>query len=121
MAREHAIVCIICPLACRVMVTTNDAGGVLSVANYRCKEGKEYAIAEQTFPARVLTTTVMTIGAVRPLLPVRSSKPLPKAKLLDAMRALSKVRVTAPVRMGQVISANIANTGVDIISTDELK
>ena len=120
MAKETELICIMCPLACRVLVSADDDGHILDVVHHQCKEGREYAIAEYRFPARVLTTTLLTAGALRPLLPVRSSKPIPKTRLMEVMYSLSKIRIESPVKMGQVIVPNIAGTGADMISTDEL-
>jgi len=120
MAKETELICIMCPLACRVVVTADDAGNIVDVAHHECKEGREYAMAEYKFPARVLTTTLLTTGASRPLLPVRSHKAIPKTRLMEVMVSLSEIRIKPPVRMGQVIVPNTAGTGVDMVSTDEL-
>jgi CxxC motif-containing protein len=120
MANETELICIMCPLACRVMVTIDDEGNVTGVANNLCKEGEKYAIAEYKFPGRVLTTTLLTTSAARPLLPARSSKPIPKTLLMDAMRSLSQIKVNPPVKMAQVVALNVANTGVDMVATDEM-
>jgi CxxC motif-containing protein len=120
MAKETELICIMCPLACRVTVTIDDEGNVTGVTNNLCKEGEKYAIAEYKFPGRVLTTTLLTTGASQPLLPARSSKPIPKTRLVDAMYSLSKIRVKPPVKMAQVVASDVAGTGVDMISTDAL-
>ena len=120
MPKEMEIICIICPLACPVKVTVDDRGKVLDVANYMCKEGKEYAVAECKFPGRILTATIVSEGSNRALLPVRSNKPIPKGLLMDSMRSLSQVTVKPPIKMGQVIVSNILGTGADLIATDEL-
>jgi CxxC motif-containing protein len=120
MPKKREIICVVCPLACCVTVSIDDEGNVLKVTNNQCKEGKEYAVNECKFPGRVLTTAVLTESSVRKLLPVRSSKLIPKERLMDCAHFLSKVKVKPPVKMGQIISRNILNTGVDVISTDEL-
>lgn len=114
------IICIMCPLACHVVVTGNDAGNILGVANHRCEEGRKYAIAEYRLPARVLTTTILTEAASQPLLPVRSSKAIPKTRLMEVMHFLSKIRVKHPVEMGQEIVPDILGTGADIVATGTL-
>lgn len=121
MAKETEIICIMCPLACRVTVTIDDDGTITGAANYLCKEGEKYAIAECKFPGRILTTTILTEGSPRKLLPVRTSKPVPKERLMEVMRFLSRIKVKPPVKMRQVIVPNIKNTGVDLVSTDELQ
>ena len=120
MTKEMEIICIMCPLACPVKVTVDDRGNALDVANNQCKEGKSYAVAECKFPGRVLTATVIAEGSHRALLPVRSNKPIPKERLMECMKSLSKTRVKPPIKMGQVIVADILGTGADLIATDEL-
>jgi CxxC motif-containing protein len=39
---------------------------------------------------------------------------------MEVMHLLSKVTVKPPIKMAQVIVPNIAGTGVDMVSTDEL-
>jgi CxxC motif-containing protein len=118
--KKTELICIMCPLACHVVVSADGEGNILEVAHHQCKEGKKYAVAEYRFPARVLTTTLLTEGSSRPLLPVRSSKAIPKMRLMEVMSSLGKVRIRPPVKMAQVVVQNIAATDVDIVSTDEL-
>jgi CxxC motif-containing protein len=120
MPKESEIICVVCPLACRVEVSIDDEGNVLKVTDNQCKEGKEYAISECKFPGRVLTTTVLTERSGCKLLPVRSNKLIPKNRLRECAHFLADVRVKPPVKIGQIIVTNIAGTGVDILSTDEL-
>ena len=120
MAKETKIICIMCPLACRVTVTIDDEGNVIGAADYLCKEGEKYAIAECKFPGRILTTTVLTEGSSHKLLPVRTGKPVPKKHLMKVMYSLSQIKVKPHIKMGQIIVSDIGKTGVDVISTDEL-
>ena len=120
MPKEEQIICIRCPLACLVTVTVGDGGNVLGVANNLCKEGKKYAADECEFPGRILTTTVLTEGSLHKLLPARTSQPIPKERLMEAMRSLSEIKVKPPIRTGQIIVPNIIGTGADLVSTDEL-
>jgi CxxC motif-containing protein len=121
MAKETEIICIMCPLACRVTVTIDDEGTITGVANFLCKEGQKYAMAECKFPGRILTTTVLTEGSLRKLLPVRTDRPVPKERLMESMRSLSEIKVKPPIKMGQIIVSNIIGTGVDLVATDELQ
>ena len=121
MAKETEIICIMCPLACRVTVTIDDEDTIIGATNYLCKEGEKYAIAEYKFPGRILTTTILTEDSSRKLLPVRTSRPVPKERLMEVMYFLSQIKVKPPVKMGQVILPNIRKTGVDLVSTDELQ
>ena len=113
---EKNIICTVCPRGCHVKVTLNGTE-VTDVADYGCKRGKEYATAEATHPVRILTTTVKIAGNRYNLLPVRSNAPVPKELQMECMKAIKAVAVTAPVNAGDVVLANICNTGVDIVAT----
>ena len=116
---KKEIICTVCPRGCHVKVTLN-GNEVTEVADYGCKRGKEYAAAEATHPVRILTTTVKIAGAAYNLLPVRSNAPVPKELQFACMEAIKTVCVTAPVKTGDVVLANICNTGVDIVATKDL-
>jgi CxxC motif-containing protein len=120
MAQKNDIICIMCPLACRITLTVDAKGEIIDVANYSCKQGKKYAIAECKFPGRILTTTVLTEGSVQRLLPVRTNKSVPKDSLMEVMRLLSQIKVKPPVRMKEVIVSDVDKTGVAVVSTEEL-
>ncbi|WP_305767196.1 DUF1667 domain-containing protein [Candidatus Epulonipiscium viviparus] len=107
-------ICIVCPLSCDLTLT--DTAGELSVAGNTCKRGETYAKNEYTNPVRMLTTTVAIKNSTHPLLPVISSAALPKNQLRKCLDILYKLKLTAPVKEGDLIVKNIADTGVDIIS-----
>lgn len=118
---EKEVICIVCPLGCRINAVVDDATGELkSILGNECHEGVSYAKKEVTSPERVLTTTVITEGSSQPLLPVRSNKPLPKGKLKEVMRELAYVKVKPPLKIGEAAAKNILNTKVDIIATRSL-
>ena len=118
--KEQDIICINCPLGCRVTLTINDSGEVVSVAGNECKKGEKYVVDEFKSPVRVLTATVLTEGSAQVLLPVRTSKPVGKNMLAKCMNALGSIKVKPPVKIGEVVITNIAGTGVNLVSTDEL-
>lgn len=114
--------CIGCPLGCRLEVDEDGAEHtVLAVRGFGCRRGKEYAIQEHTAPQRIVTTTVAITGGLWPRLPVRSSRPVPKALVRAICRQLAGVQVQAPVALGQVIVADVAaeemGAGCDIVAT----
>ena len=69
-------------------------------------------------PTRSLATSVKVNGGVHPVVPVRSSQPVPKSMMFDCMKVINAASVDAPVRIGQVIIPNILDTGADIIATN---
>lgn len=117
---KKEIICTVCPRGCHIMAT-GDGEKVLSAEGYSCKRGLEYANTEYAHPVRILTTTVKLAGVQNDLLPVRSSKPLPKEKLFACMEVIRATEVSAPVKCYDVIIPNICDCGVDIVATKTLE
>jgi len=116
--REQEIICIGCPLGCRVTVKADHSGSITDMTGNQCKEGKEYVTLEFRDPVRVLTATLLTEGTRR-LLSVRTDKPVYKSQLKEVMRAIAKVKITPPVKVGEVIIHNILGTGANLVATSE--
>jgi len=108
-------------MACRVKIITDDSGKVLEVSDNHCKQGKKYAVQELISPMRVLTATVRTECSSRPLLPVRTETPIPKALLRECMGFISGIRVEPGIRLGDVVISDILGTGVNVICCDDLQ
>lgn len=107
------MICIICPRGCHLHVDEES----LAVSGNRCEKGAEYGKTELQNPTRTLTSTVRLEGGALRRCPVRSSVPIPKGKLREAVAALEGVTLTAPVEIGQVAFKNILNCGADVIVT----
>ena len=113
---KKEIICTVCPRGCHIQVE-GQGDTVISVEDYGCKRGLEYASTEYAHPVRILTTTVKMAGIQNDLLPVRSNKPIPKEKLFDCMEVIRSVQAALPVKRYDVIIPNICDTGVDILAT----
>lgn len=107
------IICTVCPRGCAMKV--EDDG--VTVSGNACKRGETYARAEFSHPVRILTTTVKLADDAYGLLPVRSTKPVPKELLLDCMEVIRKVEVSRPIARYDVIVKDILGTGADIVAT----
>ena len=57
------------------------------------------------------------VGANVPLVPLRSSAPVPQELLFDCMAEIQKLEVKAPVKRYDVLIPNILGTGIDIVAT----
>lgn len=114
MANTREMTCIICPRGCTLCVELEDKK-VLSVKGNACKRGKDYAVAECTCPTRTLTTTVMTESGE--VVAVKSNKPVPKELLFDCMTVINAYTAPTSVKQGDVVIANLLDTGADIIVT----
>ena len=112
---EHQITCINCPVGCRMQVTVED-GTVVSVTGNTCKRGVAYAQQECVAPQRMVTAVVTVQGRKTPV-SVKTRTPIPKSKIFDCMQQLAQTQVHAPVHMGDVICANVCDSGVDVIAT----
>ena len=113
------LVCINCPRGCNLNV--ENINGEIKVTGNFCPRGEKYAINELTNPLRTLTTTVAIKSINYERLPVISSAPLPKDKVMDAVKALKNVEVKAPIKMGDVIVSNIIGLDVDIIASKSIE
>jgi CxxC motif-containing protein len=55
-----------------------------------------------------------------PVLPVRTNGEVPKEKIKEIIRELSKVVITEKIGIGETVAANILETGCDIIATSNM-
>jgi len=114
------VTCIICPVGCRARVVLR-SGRVLAVKNVECSRGKAYATNEVKAPVRDFFTTVRLEGARNRVLPVRTTAPVPKNRVMDCALELSKITVKSPVKAGDVVVRNLLGLGVDVITTRDLQ
>lgn len=68
----------------------------------------------------VLTTLVRIKGARYNVVPVKSTKPIDKSLWIECSKALSRIYVGAPIRIGDIVCKNVLNTGVDIVCTKNI-
>ena len=116
MTDERNITCIVCPIGCKILIKTDGTQFEIVEGN-KCKRGIEYARSEALDPRRMLTTSVLVNDGEWPLVSVKSSKPVPKEKLFSVLKEVGRIAVKAPVKSGQTIIKNAANTGIDIVAT----
>ena len=112
---KRELTCISCPIGCTLTVEGSD--GNYTVTGNGCKNGEKYGIQEVTDPQRVVPSTVVITGASIARLPVKTADTIPKDKIFDCMKEINKVKVAAPVKMGDVIISNVCGTGVDVVAT----
>ena len=112
MIRE--LTCIVCPKGCPLRVELEN-GVVKSVEGHTCPRGKKYAEDECTHPMRTVTSTVRTeTGEV---VAAKTANVIPKEKIFACMAEINAAVVKLPVRIGDVLIQNVANTGVDVVAT----
>jgi CxxC motif-containing protein len=120
MTKEKRITCIVCPIGCKILVKT-DGKLIENLDGNKCVKGIEYAKNEALDPRRMLTTSVLVKDGEWPLVSVKSSQPIPKDKVFKILKEIKKVKLNAPVKSGQEILKNVANTDFNIIATKTVK
>lgn len=120
MLESHQLVCISCPMGCRLTLEKDESPIGYSVTGNNCKRGVEYAITEMTNPTRMVTSTVVIEGACLSRLPVRTNRPIPKGRIMDCMELINGLTVISPVHIGQVLIKDLFGTGVNLIASRSL-
>lgn len=114
------LTCICCPLGCSLTVTLEtNADGNLEVTNITgntCPRGAVYAKKEVTNPTRIVTSTVRVSNGTSPMVNVKTEADIPKDKIAACIDALRGVEIQAPVKIGDVVVADVAGTGVNVIA-----
>lgn len=110
--------CIVCPTGCLVHV--ENVNGELIIEGHSCNRGEEYAREEFISPKRILTTTIQVENGFLPLIPVRSDKPIPKDKLKDSLKEIAKLKIKAPIKMGDILIKNILDLDINIVASRDL-
>ncbi len=114
------MICIACPIGCRLLVRGNSDGDVLVTGN-KCARGREYGEEEYRAPRRMVTCTCRTNSDHFPRLPVRSVAAVPKELIDDLLHDLYDLTIELPVRRGDLVLKNFRNSGVDVVATMTLR
>jgi CxxC motif-containing protein len=126
MSGERTMICVVCPIGCRLQLEAAEGVSPMVRGN-RCKRGIGYAESELTDPRRVLTSVVRiereangvaaSNGHPPAMLPCKSTAPVPKGLIPGILADLRKLRVLVPIREGDIILANPRDCGCDIVAT----
>ena len=79
--------------------------------------GRTYVENELKNPMRIVTSSVRVTGGNMPITSVRLTAPVPRNKMMDVIEELRKIRLTAPVSIGQIVIQDILGLGSDVIIT----
>ena len=106
------LTCIVCPRGCRLKVDDD-----MNVTGNACPRGRIYALNELTNPTRTITSSIRVLNRPYTLVSVKTSNPIPKAKMFEVMQEIDKLSIEAPTNIGQVVKKNILGLDSDIIIT----
>jgi len=119
------LICIVCPIGCSLEVEENASMqntelGDLCVTGNRCPRGAVYAAEELRAPKRIVTATCKIEGetehSVRRV-PVKTVSPCPKEKIPALLDDIYKLKITLPVKTGDILIADWNGEGIDVAVT----
>jgi CxxC motif-containing protein len=114
MTRE--LICIECPLGCKLSADIEN-NKVTATRGNKCPKGEAYLVSEVESPRRFFTATVLAENLEIKMVPVRTTVPILKSKIIEAAVEVKKVRVSKPVSVGEVIVKDFLGLGVDLVAT----
>ena len=110
------LICILCPRGCAL--TAKQENGSWSVTGNSCPRGEKYGIDECTNPVRTVTSILRISNRDGIMVSVKTSAPISKGRMMEAMEQIRKASVAAPVRIGDVLLTDVC--GADIIATKNI-
>ncbi len=116
---NRKITCIECPIGCALSVDIENCR-VIKVSGDKCPKGEPYAVSEVENPLRTLTSAVLSRNLPLKMIPVRTDKPIPKSRILEAMAEIKKIRVDKPLRVGDIVAINFLGLGANLIATRDV-
>ncbi|ADA67461.1 protein of unknown function DUF1667 [Thermotoga petrophila RKU-10] len=111
------VVCVQCPIGCKIKVELTEDGHIKSITGNRCPRGVEYAKDEIKDPKRVVPTSIRVLNGELPLASVKTDKPIPKRFIPELMKIVREIKVEAPVKAGDVVLRNLFGTGANLVVT----
>ena len=113
---EKHFTCTVCPKGCDLKIVfdeNNISDETCAVTGHTCKRGEVYAKNELISPKRTITSTVATKYG---MLPVKSSAPIPKDKMFEAMEIINSVYLDRKVCVGDIIIKDFISAGINLVS-----
>jgi len=117
---EREFICIICPNGCRISVEY-EGKNIKSIKGDECPKGKDYVKNEITNPLRVFTGSVLVENGDFPLVSVKTISPIPKKYLKKIGEITRRIKVEAPLEIGQVVASNLLDNNIDLIATRKIE
>ncbi|MBN1410842.1 MAG: DUF1667 domain-containing protein [Spirochaetales bacterium] len=116
MSDKNEIICISCPIGCRLQVTKLSEEAV-KVEGNRCNRGEAYGREETLRPKRTVTACVRTNSRKIAYAPVKTDKPLLKEYINELLKILYTLDIEVPLRRGEILIHNFKGLDVDVVFT----
>lgn len=104
-----------CEKACSLQIDYQGST-LFSVVGHKCHQGVVFAETLLGPALKTVSASVLVNGGAYPMVAVRTSKGVTSEQALKIIQEAGRLKVDAPVRMGQVLCRNVAQTGVDLIA-----
>jgi len=113
---HREFVCILCPNSCRISVEY-EGTNIKNIKGNECPKGKDYVKNEITDSLRVFTGSVLVESGDFSLVSVKTHVPIPKRYLKKVGEITRRIKVEAPVEIGQVVAFNLLDKNIDLVAT----
>ena len=117
---HREFICIICPNGCRISIEY-EGTNIKNIKGDECPKGKDYVKNEITNPLRVFTGSVLVENGDFSLVSVKTHVPILKKYLKKIGEITRRIKVEAPVEIGQVVAFNLLNENIDLIATRKIE
>ena len=112
--QKNCVTCTLCPNGCRIVYLEDG-----TFAGCLCPRGETFALQEMIEPMRILTLTMKTESGQ--LIPVKTSTPVPRARLIELAETLNQVTLPGShFHCGQIVIENFSDLKVSLVATDDL-
>jgi CxxC motif-containing protein len=112
--KATTITCIVCPTCCDLETDGAEVNGA------RCLKGENFALQEVVMPLRVVTTTVRCeIREGVRMIPVKTTAPVPLARIFEIMKSIKALRLSRVPGYGSLIHVDTPKEPVELIVTGD--
>lgn len=114
---KRTYICIICPNGCEIEVNYTPGTEDINLSGAGCQRGEAYVRQELTEPKRTISSSIRTAHGELPLASVRLDKPVKREIIPAVMEEIRKIKVEAPVSIGDIVIHDVLGSGSDVIIT----
>ena len=117
---HREFICIICPSGCQISVEYEGIN-IKNIKGDECPKGKDYVKNEITNPLRVFTGSVLVENGDFSLVGVKTPVPIPKKYLKKIGEITRRIKVEAPIEIGQVVAKNLLSEDIDLVAPRKIE
>lgn len=123
---EKSFICIGCPMGCLLEVTARLKEGEpigsrrledyeITVKGNTCRRGEAYGGQELIAPER--TVTGLMENDRGEIVPVKTSRPVPKERVFDVLSEMKGRKLHGPARIGMVVIESVCGLNANVVVT----